>query len=100
MIYDFNYDSGLASPERVVFYSQGDILGTSFGGGSTGSGTVWELISRSGGGWKGKVLYNFQNGSDGSRPLGLLIGNDGHLYGATESGGGMYGYGIVFELIP
>jgi uncharacterized repeat protein (TIGR03803 family) len=100
VIYNFNYDNGLASPERVVFDSQGDILGTSFGGGSTGSGMVWELSPHTGGGWKAKVLYNFQNGSDGSRPLGLLIGNDGSLCGPTESGGGRYGYGTVFEVVP
>jgi uncharacterized repeat protein (TIGR03803 family) len=99
IIRNFPFNGPIGPPQRVVLDSKGNLLGTSYGG-VYGAGTVWELVSQSGGGWTGKVLYNFQNGSDGSRPVGVLIGNDGNLYGPTQSGGGMYGYGTVFELIP
>jgi len=45
------------------------------------------------------TLYAF-TGSDGSDPLsGLTFDGAGNLYG-TDEGGGLYGYGTVFELSP
>jgi uncharacterized repeat protein (TIGR03803 family) len=45
-----------------------------------------------------KVLYTFQNGSDGGNPIaGLIFGAQGHLYGTTPSGGD-FGAGSVFRL--
>jgi uncharacterized repeat protein (TIGR03803 family) len=96
---NFTFDSSIGPPGRVVFDSNGDILGTSDGG-TYGAGSVWQLTPRSGGGWSGKVLYSFKGGGDGSRPVGVVIGKNGHLYGTTQSGGGRYGYGTVFEIIP
>jgi uncharacterized repeat protein (TIGR03803 family) len=46
------------------------------------------------------VLYNFTGGSDGGTPQSNLIFDGvGNLYGTT-SGGGLFGYGTVFELSP
>src|SRR5579862_5940993 len=47
-----------------------------------------------------KVLYDFQGGTDGSRPwAGLTLASDGNLYGTTSSGG-TGNVGTVFKLSP
>jgi hypothetical protein len=53
-------------------------------------------------GTKEKVLYNFQNGSDGAGPLaGLTEDTAGNLYGTTASEQGCTNTcGSVFELSP
>jgi len=49
---------------------------------------------------KFKVLHAFGNGQDGAGTWGsLLLDKKGNVYGTT-SGGGLYGYGTVFELTP
>jgi hypothetical protein len=53
---------------------------------------------------KYKVLHSF-SGGDGSGPYsGVIIGQDGSLYGTTVGGGtghcGLYVCGIVFQLKP
>jgi uncharacterized repeat protein (TIGR03803 family) len=46
------------------------------------------------------VLHTFiDQGNDGDGVAGLVIGDDGVLYGVT-SGGGVYGYGTFFSLTP
>jgi len=46
------------------------------------------------------VLYTFKGGKDGAHPLGSLIFDKaGDLY-STAVEGGVYGNGVVFELIP
>ena len=53
--------------------------------------------------WAGsryKMLYSFTGGTDGGGVFaGVAIDGNGNLYGAT-TGGGAYGHGTVFELIP
>ena len=49
---------------------------------------------------KYKVLHAFGKGQDGAGTWGsLLLDSKGNLYG-TSGGGGLYGYGTVFELTP
>ena len=48
---------------------------------------------------KFKVPHNFGSSQDGSHPSGpLLVDSAGSLYGATDGGPGLYGYGIAYEL--
>jgi len=82
----------------------GNLYGTTFGGG-TGCGTVFELTP-SGNGWSYKDLHDFvsgpfcNNGQDGAFPLSeVTIDAKGNLYGTT-SGGGKFGYGVVWKLTP
>jgi len=68
-------------------------------GGAFGGGTLYELIPEAGGDWTEKTLHSFGNGKDGSGPHGeLILDPEGNLYGTA--GGGVYGLGTVFEVIP
>src|SRR5271165_1152285 len=91
-----------AFPEAgLIFDAAGNLYGTTFEGGTYGSGTVFELTPGMGGTWTEQVLWSFNdNGTDGTNPLaGLTIDAAGNLYGTTEQGGS-YGWGTVFELTP
>ena len=74
-----------------------EIYGTTYGGGTGGSGTVFKLNKNR----QKTVLYNFTGGTDGGNPElpTLLLDSAGNLYG-TASTGGAYGNGVVFKLTP
>jgi uncharacterized repeat protein (TIGR03803 family) len=98
-IYTFSGLDGAQPFAGVIFDNAGNLYGTTAQGGAYGYGTVYEL-SPAGNGWTEKVLYSFQNGSDGSYLIGgLIIDQAGNLYGATDNGGSGGG-GTVFELTP
>jgi uncharacterized repeat protein (TIGR03803 family) len=84
----------------AAFDQAGNLYGFSGqGGGAYGYGAVFELTP-SPGGWTEKILHSFTGGNDGEWPSSLLLGNDGNLYGTTFAGGGGYGIGVVFQLVP
>jgi uncharacterized repeat protein (TIGR03803 family) len=86
----FDPNAGLAMD------SEGNLYGTTFSGGSENDGVVFE-ISAAG---DESVLHNFTGGSDGATPYaGLIIGQQGTLYGDTGFGGSS-NQGTVFEVIP
>jgi len=82
----------------------GSIYGTTpVGGGGCGSdgcGTVFRLdVARSK--YHETVLYRFKGGDDGQRPFGgVVVGNNGVIFGATVQGGGTCDCGTVYELKP
>jgi uncharacterized repeat protein (TIGR03803 family) len=72
----------------------GDFYGTTAGGGSGNSGTIFK-ISADG---TESVLYSFKGGKDGDNPLSTLIEDaSGNFYGTTLSGG-RRNLGTVFKL--
>ena len=97
---------------NLIFDSVGNLYGTAGGGNlncgefNQGCGVVFELSPLSNGKWKEKVLYTFNNGTDGGIPgLGLVFDSRGNLYGTASSGGNLNrcqnsGCGVVFELTP
>ena len=103
ILHDFKQDGrdGVEPRDSLIFDASGNLYGTTFEGGTHGAGMVFELIPQTGGGWKEKVLHNFNNdGKDGVGPYASLIFDTaGNLYGTTF-GGGAIGYGTVFELKP
>jgi uncharacterized repeat protein (TIGR03803 family) len=82
----------------LVRDAHGNFYGTTNGAGCTGescSGSVFELSSSG----VETVLYTFKGGSDGFYPSNLAIDTAGTLFGTTY-GGGAFGAGTVFSLVP
>ncbi len=104
VIYSFtgpNNNDGANPFAGLVFDTAGNLYGTTYYGGASNEGTVFEL-SKSGSTWTETVLHVFSNisGSDGTNPYSSLIFDAaGNLYGTTYAGGKV-GYGIVFQLKP
>jgi len=90
---------GRAPYNGVVFDSAGNLYGTTFEGGQSSRGTVFQL-KRLGGSWVENILYDFQDKDDGASPYaGLAFDRSGNLYGTTSTGGQNDG-GTVFEIVP
>lgn len=89
----------------MIMDSDGNLYGTTWGGGAYGRGTVFELIRDTAEGtWTEKVLYSFcpdQNACvDGDQPTSeLVMDSKGALYGTTWYGGA-HGAGTVFRVAP
>jgi uncharacterized repeat protein (TIGR03803 family) len=78
----------------LVQGSDGDLYGTTSGGGTNGAGTVFKISTN------GALtnLYSFTGGNDGANPVaGLVQSSDGTFYGTTFNGG-TNGSGTVFAL--
>lgn len=84
----------------VIFDHQGNLYGTTEGGGQFRDGTVYELI-QSGQNWTEKVLHSF-HGGDGALPNdSVILDPAGNLYGTTTDGGNNgcgVGCGTLFKL--
>ena len=79
--------------------ASGKFYGTTYYGGRTGIGAVYELAPRQTGEWRERVIYSFQNGTDGNSPISNLVQDAaGNLYGTTSEGGS--GSGTIFKLSP
>jgi uncharacterized repeat protein (TIGR03803 family) len=86
--------------------NDGFLYGITFNGGKQNDGVLFR-ISKTGTGFR--VLHNFcssANCTDGSIPDGLLLGQDGNLYGTTLDGGSSVnpcptsGCGTIFRFEP
>ena len=112
ILYNFNYNSkGGSNPTAgVTFDASGNLYGTTSLGGDgscnvvgylSGCGVAFELLPQAGGSWTEKILHTFTNNTnDGKFPyVGLIFDPSGNLYGTTFQGG-VYGFGMVFELTP
>lgn len=85
----------------VVMDKQGNLYGTTSGGGAYGYGTVFELSPNSDGTWTETVLHSFMlNDPEGQQPqCTLVLDAAGNLYG-TAANGSPYNSGTAFELSP
>lgn len=104
VLYRFKAAAGGNTPSgALVADGAGAIYGTTARGGTLDGGTVFRLSPPAGGqgAWTQTVLYSFgvKNG-DGYVPVaGLLVGQNGTLYGTTTQGGAA-GFGAAFSLTP
>jgi uncharacterized repeat protein (TIGR03803 family) len=98
-IYSFKGGSDGATPQSLTIDNKDNIYGTTLSGGKGDNGVIFKFTP------KGieTVIYSFcsqPSCNDGSQPApGLIIGNSGTIYGATNSGG-TGNNGTVFKLIP
>jgi uncharacterized repeat protein (TIGR03803 family) len=90
----------------LVRDKHGNFYGTTHSGGAYGLekyggfGTVFEL-SHTVEGWTKTTIYSFKDRSDGFWPgSGLVIDEDGNLYGTTLGSGNSCECGLIFELSP
>ena len=106
VLHSFNCsDEGKNPVGGVIFDGQGNLYGTTRGGGSAGlcsgdgCGVVYKL-THSGGSWTETVLYSFGDNPDAATPVcPLVFDRAGNLLGTTLNGGA-FAAGAVFELSP
>ena len=92
----FNFSNGAYPYAGLMADANGSLFGTTYGGGTSGDGTVFEIVN-TGGLYTLTTLVSF-NSSDGANPrAGLIADANGDLFGTTESGGS--GNGTVFEIV-
>jgi uncharacterized repeat protein (TIGR03803 family) len=91
----------------LTFDQEGNLWGTTAGGGTYGGGTVYELSlpQGQGPGWTESVVYSFyyKNNYIASPQGPVTFDGSGNLFSTTEFGGdqncqGGFGCGVVFEL--
>jgi uncharacterized repeat protein (TIGR03803 family) len=94
-LYSFTGGADGANPSAVLVEGpKSNFFGTTFGGGESGTGTVFKINMQGG----LTSLYSFTGGADGAQPeAGLVFGSDGNLYGTT-SAGGANGLGTAFKI--
>ena len=84
----------------LVQGTDGNLYGTTAGGGANNRGTVFKITSSG----VLTTLYNFcsQEGcADGAQPFaGLVLATNGNFYGTTAYGGANNNNGTVFEITP
>jgi uncharacterized repeat protein (TIGR03803 family) len=90
-------DDGEGPTSGPIRDSAGNLYGVTDVGGSTGYGTIYELLAVG----SEVVLHNFMGPpSDGGNPVGApALDSTGNLYGTTAFGG-RYGLGSLFTLTP
>jgi uncharacterized repeat protein (TIGR03803 family) len=85
-------------PNAVVIGPDGNLYGTTTGGGSKDAGVLYQLSTD---GSTYNIVHHFFDGSiqnDGYSPEGaLLVGSDNNLYGVTLDGGSL-GLGVIFKV--
>ena len=82
-LFFFNGTNGGFPSTKLLLDRQGNIYGSTYQGGSSGFGVIFEL-SPSNGKWNYTILYNFQNGTDGQGPGNLIFDAAGNIFGTTS----------------
>ena len=86
VVYSFsgNGTDGTDPKSGVIFDAAGNLYGTTYIGGASSLGTLFELTPAGGGSWTEQVLHSFGNGTDGANPYATpIFDTAGSLYGTT-----------------
>ena len=79
----------------VTFDADGNLFGTTYSGGASGNGTVYEVVKGSG----ATITIASFTGANGSNPYsGVTFDKSGNLFGTTQ-GGGASSKGTVYEIV-
>jgi uncharacterized repeat protein (TIGR03803 family) len=89
----FNSDG--STPNDLVYGSDGNLYGTTSGGGMHGAGTVFKITT----GGSFTTLVSFDGVQAGKPISGLVEGSDHNFYGTTTRGG-TTNVGVVFKITP
>jgi len=105
VLYQFQGDTDGTWPMGRLLEYQGELYGTTYKGGTDDYGTVFKLTPPAKGktAWTKTTLYSFTgytDGYDGEYPMAGLILGPGNAFYGTTNGGGLYGYGTAFKLVP
>ncbi|MDB5293501.1 MAG: hypothetical protein JWL69_4742 [Phycisphaerales bacterium] len=88
----FNINNGNGPSGKLIADAAGNLYGTTFAGGTTGVGTVFEITAGT------HALSTLSNFGTGYHPkAGLIADAAGNLYGTTEYGGAGGG-GTLYEI--
>ena len=100
-LFDFSKGEGVDPLAGMTIGSDGNLYGTTLGGGYYDDGTIFRLVY-SGGYWTYQTLYSFEN--DGNSPFGgVTFDSQGNMYGTAIAGGQGAcngGCGVVWEITP
>ncbi len=83
---------------NLVFDRAGNMYGTTYFGGASNGGVVFEL-GPSAGGWTESVIWDFANGPGQNPQSGVVLDSAGNLYGTTSESN-IGSSGAVYELSP
>jgi len=99
ILVSFNGSNGRIPYAGLIADANGNLFGTTSGGGANNQGTVF-MIAKTAGGYASEpvTLVSF-NGANGAAPFASLLADaNGNLFGAT-TGGGASGLGTVFMIV-
>jgi len=95
VLHAFTGNDGAYPTANLLFDQSGNLYSTTSGGGSSGNGTVFALLS--GQHDRATVLHSFTGGSDGGTPFaGVIADKSGDLIGTANQGGA--NWGVVYAL--
>src|SRR6516162_5153442 len=94
----FNGSDGMFPASGLIADAEGNLFGTTSGGGANGQGTVFEIAKTANGYASAPTTLVSFNGTNGASPeAGLIADRSGNLFGTTMEGGA-YNDGAVFEV--
>jgi uncharacterized repeat protein (TIGR03803 family) len=100
VLYNFADTPDGAGPFALLLDGSGNLWGLTESGGTSKSGTFFELTPTAHGLWNESVVYSFANTTNGYLSGGIAEDKSGNFYGTTQSDGccGSTNYGSIFQL--